>query len=66
MTKCNDAVRVNWLAMARSYRATLKSLRTLLNNTLEVLDAKLHDAEVPKKETLQNIDQLWTPLYACY
>lgn len=31
-----------------------------------MLDAKLHDAEVPKKETLQNIDQLWTPLYACY
>ncbi|MEL4383226.1 phosphoenolpyruvate carboxylase, partial [Shewanella algae] len=37
-----------------------------LGNTLEVLDAEIKDVEVPKKETLQNIDQLWTPLYACY
>ena len=66
MTKCNDAVRELAGDEHEAYRAILKSLRTLLNNTLEVLDAKLHDAEVPKKETLQNIDQLWTPLYACY
>ncbi|WP_198593757.1 phosphoenolpyruvate carboxylase [Vibrio cyclitrophicus] len=66
MTKCNDAVRELAGDEHEAYRAILKSLRTLLNNTLEVLDAKLHDTEVPKKETLQNIDQLWTPLYACY
>ncbi|CAK2840093.1 phosphoenolpyruvate carboxylase [Vibrio crassostreae] len=66
MTKCNDAVRDLAGDEHEAYRAILKNLRTLLNNTLEVLDAKLHDTEVPKKETLQNIDQLWTPLYACY
>ncbi len=66
MTKCNDAVRELAGDEHEAYRAILKNLRTLLNNTLEVLDAKLHYAEVPKKETLQNIDQLWTPLYACY
>ncbi|MBE8607449.1 phosphoenolpyruvate carboxylase [Vibrio sp. OPT10] len=66
MTKCNDAVRELAGDEHEAYRAILKSLRTLLNNTLEVLDAKLHDTEVPKKETLQNTDQLWTPLYACY
>ncbi|MEZ8022842.1 phosphoenolpyruvate carboxylase [Vibrio sp. F13] len=66
MTKCNDAVRELAGDEHEAYRAILKNLRTLLNNTLEVLDAKLHDTEVPKKETLQNIDQLWTPLYACY
>ncbi|NOH20577.1 phosphoenolpyruvate carboxylase [Vibrio cyclitrophicus ZF65] len=66
MTKCNDAVRELAGDEHEAYRAILKSLRTLLNNTLEVLDAKLHDTEVPKKETLENIDQLWTPLYACY
>ncbi|MEZ8834474.1 phosphoenolpyruvate carboxylase [Vibrio cyclitrophicus] len=66
MTKCNDAVRELAGDEHEAYRAILKSLRTLLNNTLEVLDAKLHDTEVPKKETLQNIDQLWTSLYACY
>ena len=66
MTKCNDTVRELAGDEHEAYRAILKNLRTLLNNTLEVLDAKLHDTEVPKKETLQNIDQLWTPLYACY
>ncbi|WP_411062191.1 phosphoenolpyruvate carboxylase [Vibrio chagasii] len=66
MTKCNDAVRELAGDEHEAYRAILKNLRTLLNDTLEVLDAKLHDTEVPKKETLQNIDQLWTPLYACY
>ncbi|UPR57924.1 phosphoenolpyruvate carboxylase [Vibrio sp. ED004] len=66
MTKCNDAVRELAGDEHEAYRAILKNLRTLLNNTLEVLDAKLHDTEVPKKETLQNIEQLWTPLYACY
>ena len=66
MTKCNDIVRELAGDEHEAYRAILKNLRTLLNNTLEVLDAKLHDTEVPKKETLQNIDQLWTPLYACY
>ncbi len=50
MTKCNDAVRELAGDEHEAYRAILKSLRTLLNNTLEVLDAKLHDAEVPKKE----------------
>ena len=66
MTKCNDTVRELAGDEHEAYRAILKSLRTLLTDTLEVLDAKLHDAEVPKKTTLQNIDQLWTPLYACY
>ncbi|MEZ9908750.1 phosphoenolpyruvate carboxylase [Vibrio sp. 10N.261.51.A3] len=66
MTKCNDAVRELAGDEHEAYRAILKNLRTLLDNTLEVLDAKLHDTEVPKKETLQNIEQLWTPLYACY
>jgi len=66
MTKCNDTVRELAGDEHEAYRAILKNLSTLLNNTLEVLDAKLHDTEVPKKEILQNIDQLWTPLYACY
>ncbi|MGF1744171.1 phosphoenolpyruvate carboxylase [Vibrio minamisatsumaniensis] len=66
MTKCNDAVRELAGDEHEAYRAILKSLRTLLRNTLEVLDAEIQHVDVPKKETLQNIDQLWTPLYACY
>ncbi len=66
MTKCNDAVRELAGDEHEAYRAILKSLRTLLRNTLEVLDAEIQHVDVPKKATLQNIDQLWTPLYACY
>ncbi|WP_394249202.1 phosphoenolpyruvate carboxylase [Vibrio profundi] len=66
MTKCNDAVRELAGEEHEAYRAILKGLRTLLTDTLEVLDAEIHQADVPKKTTLQNIDQLWTPLYACY
>ncbi|MBW3697336.1 phosphoenolpyruvate carboxylase [Vibrio sp. T187] len=66
MTKCNDAVRELAGEEHEAYRAILKGLRTLLNDTLEVLDAEIHEADVPKKTTLQNIDQLWAPLYACY
>ncbi|MGF1711609.1 phosphoenolpyruvate carboxylase [Vibrio kagoshimensis] len=66
MTKCNDTVRALAGDEHEAYRAILKGLRTLLGDTLEVLDAEIHHADVPKKPTLQNIDQLWVPLHACY
>ncbi|WP_159739498.1 phosphoenolpyruvate carboxylase [Vibrio atypicus] len=67
MTKCNDKIR----ALAgedehEPYRAVLKELRTLLNETKEILDAKIHGQKLAVKAPLQRIDQLWEPLYACY
>ncbi|USD65488.1 phosphoenolpyruvate carboxylase [Vibrio sp. SCSIO 43136] len=66
MTKCNDTVRELAGDEHEPYRAILKGLRTLLTDTVEVLDAKIHDTDVPNKQTLKSVDQLWTPLYACY
>lgn len=67
MTKCNDAVR----ALAGNdehepYRAVLKQLRDLLNETKEILDAKVHGQKLAVKAPLQRVEQLWEPLYACY
>ncbi|RTZ13898.1 phosphoenolpyruvate carboxylase [Vibrio aquaticus] len=67
MTQCNDAVR----ALAgddehEPYRAVLKELRALLNETKEILDAKIHGQKLAVKAPLQRIEQLWEPLYACY
>ncbi|EQB8916388.1 phosphoenolpyruvate carboxylase [Vibrio fluvialis] len=67
MTKCNDALR----ALAgeeehEPYRAILKRVRSLLQETLEILDAKIHGQKLAVKAPLQNVSQLWDPLYACY
>ncbi|MCG6348052.1 phosphoenolpyruvate carboxylase [Vibrio fluvialis] len=67
MTKCNDALR----ALAgeeehEPYRAVLKHVRSLLQETLEILDAKIHGQKLAVKAPLQNVSQLWDPLYACY
>ena len=67
MTQCNDAVR----ALAgddehEPYRAVLKQLRELLNETKEILDAKVHGQKLAVKAPLQKVEQLWEPLYACY
>ncbi|KGY13393.1 phosphoenolpyruvate carboxylase [Vibrio tubiashii] len=67
MTQCNDAVR----ALAgedehEPYRAVLKELRALLNETKEILDAKINGQKLAVKAPLQSAEQLWEPLYACY
>ncbi|ELV8850360.1 phosphoenolpyruvate carboxylase [Vibrio fluvialis] len=67
MTKCNDALRT--LAGEEEhepYRAVLKRVRSLLQETLEILDAKIHGQKLAVKAPLQNVSQLWDPLYACY
>ncbi|MEX0335574.1 phosphoenolpyruvate carboxylase [Vibrio tubiashii] len=67
MTQCNAAVR----SLAgedehEPYRAVLKELRALLNETKEILDAKIHGQKLAVKAPLQRVEQLWEPLYACY
>ncbi|MGD8111415.1 phosphoenolpyruvate carboxylase [Vibrio sp. TRT 17S01] len=67
MTKCNDAVRE--LAgddQHEPYRGILKQLRALLNDTKEILDAKINGQKLAVKAPLQQVEQLWQPLYACY
>ncbi|MBA5762754.1 phosphoenolpyruvate carboxylase [Vibrio sp. 404] len=67
MTRCNDALRE--LAgddVHEPYRAILKQLRKLLNDTKDILDAKINGEKLAVKAPLQNSEQLWQPLYACY
>ncbi|MCE0493951.1 phosphoenolpyruvate carboxylase [Vibrio salinus] len=67
MTKCNDSVRKLAGDNAHEpYRAILKELRSLLNDTIEILDAKVHGQQLPIKAPLKDAGQLWEPLYACY
>ncbi|BCK05947.1 Phosphoenolpyruvate carboxylase [Vibrio cholerae] len=66
MTKCNEAVRALAGEEHESYRAILKPIRSLLQETIEILDAKLNGQKLAVKAPLQTADQLWEPLYACY
>ncbi len=67
MTKCNDTVRqLAGEDEHEPYRAILKGLRRLLNDTIEILDAKVHGQNLPIKAPLKETSQLWDPLYACY
>ncbi|ENM5740855.1 phosphoenolpyruvate carboxylase [Vibrio metoecus] len=66
MTKCNEAVRALAGEEHEPYRAILKQLRGLLQETIEILDAKLNGQKLAVKAPLQTADQLWEPLYACY
>ncbi|MEZ8141294.1 MULTISPECIES: phosphoenolpyruvate carboxylase [Enterovibrio] len=66
MTRCNDIVRAMAGDEHEPYRAILKSLRKTLTNTLECLDAQIKGQHIDEKDILTNVDQLWTPLHACY
>ncbi len=67
MTKCSDELRQLAGEDAHEpYRAILKGIRSLLLETLEILDAKVHGQNLAKKAPLRDASQLWDPLYACY
>jgi len=67
MTQCDAAVR----ALAgddehEPYRAVLKQLRNLLDESKALLEAKVQGEKLEQTVPLQSSDQLWDPLYACY
>ncbi|OCH22706.1 phosphoenolpyruvate carboxylase [Aliivibrio logei] len=66
MVKCTDEVRELACDQHEPYRAILKQLRTLLNDTLENLDAQMKGELTNNKPILRNAEQLWLPLHACY
>lgn len=66
MVECNEELRTLAGDAHEPYRVLLKQIRTLLIDTLEVLDAKLNGTAVPNKAILENTNQLWDPLYICY
>ncbi|MEH6530236.1 MAG: phosphoenolpyruvate carboxylase [Photobacterium frigidiphilum] len=66
MVKCNDQVRELAGEEHEPYRAILKDLRTKLTNTRDVLAAKINKQDAPNLATIDDVDQLWMPLHACY
>ena len=66
MVKCNDEVRDLAGDEHEPYRAILKDLRTKLTHTRDVLDAKIKGLDAPSYGIIDDICQLWDPLYACY
>ena len=66
MVNCTDELRQLAGDAHEPYRAILKDIRSLLIDTLEVLDAKIHGTDVPHKAILESVEQLWQPLHACY
>ncbi|MGR5064523.1 phosphoenolpyruvate carboxylase [Photobacterium sp. DNB22_13_2] len=66
MVKCNDEVRELAGDEHEPYRAILKDLRAKLTNTRDVLDAKIKGLDAPSFGIIDDIEQLWDPLYACY
>ncbi|MCG7496905.1 phosphoenolpyruvate carboxylase [Vibrio sp. Of7-15] len=66
MVKCNDTVRALAGDEHEPYRAILKGVRTLLDNTLEELGGQMKGKPASNAEILTSVDQLWEPLLACY
>ena len=66
MTRCTEELRVLSGGAHEPYRAVLRALRGMLQQTLKVLEARL-DGE-PYRETgiLSEVSQLFEPLRCCY
>ncbi|KJG01307.1 phosphoenolpyruvate carboxylase [Photobacterium angustum] len=66
MTQCNETVRELAGEEHEPYRAILKQLRNKLVHTRDNLDAKIHGQKPTSDIVIEDIAELWDPLYACY
>jgi phosphoenolpyruvate carboxylase len=66
MNQCSDALRALVGEQREPYRAVLKDLRGLLQNTLQYTDDLLKGREPRGQPVLCDDAQLWEPLHACY
>jgi len=66
MTACTDALRQRAGDAHEPYRAVLRSLRDLLERTLQTLTAELDGQDAPNHDILTHRSQLLEPLEACY
>ena len=66
MTQCNETVRELAGEEHEPYRAILKQLRNKLVDTRDNLDAKIHGQNPASDIVIEDIAELWDPLYACY
>ncbi|PSW73059.1 phosphoenolpyruvate carboxylase [Photobacterium sp. GB-50] len=66
MTQCNETVRELAGEEHEPYRAILKQLRNKLLHTRDNLDTKIHGQKPASDIIIEDIAELWDPLYACY
>ena len=66
MSACNETIRQQANGTREPYRFILRQLRSLLQNTLTNLEARLDGEDPNPKPELESIDQLWQPLSDCY
>ncbi len=63
VTQCNAELKDFVGDNIEPYRAVLRRLRHMLENTLSYLNAKLKHLPADDSNILQDVDQLWQPLY---
>ncbi len=66
MVQCNEKVRELAGEEHEPYRAILKQLRTKLTHTRDNLDAKIKGQKPGSDILIQDVEELWEPLHACY
>ncbi|WP_318469567.1 phosphoenolpyruvate carboxylase [Photobacterium leiognathi] len=66
MVQCNEKVRELAGEEHEPYRAILKQLRIKLTHTRDNLDAKIKGQKPGSDILIQDIEELWEPLHACY
>ncbi|WP_318491408.1 phosphoenolpyruvate carboxylase [Photobacterium leiognathi] len=66
MVQCNEKVRELAGEEHEPYRAILKQLRTKLTHTRDNLDAKIKGQKPGSDILIQDVEELWKPLHACY
>lgn len=66
MNRCSEEVSALVGEQREPYRAVMKEVRTLLQNTLQYTDDLLKGKEPQSYQILSDDAQLWEPLYACY
>jgi phosphoenolpyruvate carboxylase len=66
MTRCNEQLRLLSGDAHEPYREVLRDLRALLRHTRNGIELELQGESAPEGVLLTSIDQLWSPLQACY
>ncbi|MCD9485794.1 phosphoenolpyruvate carboxylase [Photobacterium iliopiscarium] len=66
MIQCNDEVRELAGEEHEPYRAILKQLRTKLIITRDSLEAQINGRAPLSKHIINDVAELWDPLFACY
>ena len=66
MSACNTRLRELARGEREPYRFVLRALRARLRESIAAVEAQLNGLEMPSAEAITDVDELWSPLEACY